>query len=431
MQRLLDCFYAWALAAGSPWLAYKAATTGKYRAGLVEKLGWAPRRRSPGPCLWVHAVSVGETLAARPVLDRLRDLHPEWQFALSTTTVTGLEVARKNFPDDTVFYYPLDFSWAVARSLDRIRPSLVVLMETELWPNFLTALAQRHIPTALINGRLGPGSFRGYRRLRRLFAPGLKALDWAGVQTSVYAQRFGAIGVPGERIEVTGSVKYDTVPTDRHHPRVAELRAVLGIQPDQVVWVAGSTQASEEAMALDVYHALLERHPSLRLIVVPRHKERFDDVARLMASRGERFVRRSELSTDRPGPSDAVVLVDTLGELQHVWGLGHIAFVGGSMVTRGGQNMLDPSGLCNAVLFGPNIWNFQQTVDDLLARQAAVMVRSRAELQTRVDELLSCPERAAAMGERARQYVLSRQGATDKTVCRLGQLMDRAQTARA
>ena len=430
MEWLLDCCYACALAAGSPWLAYKAATTGKYRAGIGQKLGWAPLRRSRRPCLWLHGVSVGEVLAARPVLARLRDRRPDWQYVISTTTNTGLEMARKNFPNDTVFYYPLDFSWAVARSLSRVGPDMVVLMETELWPNFLAELSRRRIPTALINGRLGPGSFRGYRPLRRMLAPGLRAFHWVGVQTETYAERFHALGVPADCIEVTGSVKYDTVPTDRRDPRTRALGDLLGVQPGQTVLIAGSTQSPEEAMAMDVYHALRPKHPSLRLIVVPRHKERFDEVARLMASRGERFVKRSQVERGQPPAPDAVVLLDTLGELQHLWGLGHITFVGGSMVTRGGQNMLDPSGLGNAVLFGPHIWNFQQTVDDLLAHDAAQMVRSQSELQARVDELLSDPARASAMGQRARQYVLAQQGATAKTVCRLGQLMDAAPTRR-
>ena len=236
--------------------------------------------------------------------------------------------------------------------------------------------------------------------------------------------------MPADRIEVTGSVKYDTVPTDRQHPRTQQLGHLLGVRPDQRVWIAGSTQSPEEAMAMDVYHALSKKHPSLRLIVVPRHKERFDEVARLMASRGEHFVRRSQLGPDRFAPPDAVVLLDTLGELQFLWGLGNISFVGGSMVSRGGQNMLDPSGLGNAVLFGPNTWNFQQTVDDLLARDAALMVRSQDELQARVDELLTHSDRAQAMGERARRYVLGQQGATRKQVGRLAELMDAAVASR-
>lgn len=445
MPSLLDAAYATALTAAAPWLAYKAVTTGKYRAGWAQKLlGCVPRRSHARRCLWLHAVSVGEVLALRPLIPLLRRQAPEWDIALSTTTNTGLEVAREQFPDAHLFYFPLDFTWAVRRALERIRPHAVAVVELELWPQFIKHVHRQRIPLALINGRMSPRSFRGYRRLRCLTRRALRRFDLLAVQNQDYADRFTQLGAPPDRVVVTGSIKYDRIQTDRANPQTVALRRLLAFADGDLVLVAGSTQAPEEEFVLDAYERLLPEFPQLRLVLVPRHKERFDEVSRLLQRRRVAFLRRSRLAgtvnaphfrsarqpvtAERPAPSmhptqpqpnhatRPVVLVDTLGELSAVWGLADVAFVGGSLSGRGGQNMIEPAAYGAAVLFGPDTWNFQETVDALLRRNAARVVNDRQHLYLSLRRLLENPAEAQGLGQTARNYVVAQRGAAQRTL---------------
>ncbi len=448
MPWLLNAVYLLLLLALSPVLAYRFLLKGKYRAGWRQKfLGELPAREPGRPRVWFHAVSVGEVLLLRPVLKRFTELRPDCDVVLSTTTSTGYDVARAQFPEHTVCYFPLDFSWAVRRAIRRVCPSVVALVELELWPNFLLAAQRLGVPVVLINGRLSEHSYRGYRKIRPLLARLLKGLAEAGVQSPTYAERLVDLGAPRQRVLVTGSVKFDGVETDRNNERTQELRRSFGLKPDEVVWVVGSTHAPEEELALQSWLELKDRFPNLRLVLVPRHKERFEEVAELVRKAGLPLVRRSRVLAGGQRESDSsartaacpssstqtslaqqppkevhnqadrpVLLLDTLGELSACWGLADIAFVGGSLTSRGGQNMIEPSAYGAAVLFGPNTHNFRDVVELLLAHDAARVVRSGDELTQAVAELLENPERARAMGQRARQTVLSQQGATEKTV---------------
>jgi 3-deoxy-D-manno-octulosonic-acid transferase len=335
-------------------------------------------------------------------------------------------VARQHYGDHTLFYFPLDFSWAVRRAMRRIRPDLVVLAELELWPNFILAGRHSGARIAVINGRMSPRSRRGYARFRFLMRRLLARVDAFAVQNADYAQCFADIGAPADRVEVTGSVKYDGVETDRDNPRGTALRRHFGLRPDEVVWVAGSTSEPEEQIVLDAYQQLHVERPKLRLIVVPRHKERFEEVARLISAKGFSFVRRSQMDADGPltrAPLRPVILVDTLGELSAVWGLADIAFVGGSFAPRGGQNMIEPAGYGAAVLFGPGVWNFQDTVNHLLACQGAIQVASEAEMVQEIRKLLLDSNRRSEVGAAARCFVLSQHGATARTVEILDRLL--------
>jgi len=423
VRLLLDCCYAGLLTVASPWLLYKALTTGKYRQGWAEKLGALPRRRGQRRCLWLHGVSVGEVLALRTIVAELRSRFPDWELVISTTTSTGLDVARRTFPELSAFYYPLDFSWAVARALTRVRPDVIALVETEIWPNFLSAAGERRIPVALVNGRLGEKSFRGYRRFRHPLSRVLDAVVAFGVQTDAYARRFAGIGADPERIAITGSVKYDAVPTDRDNPRTAALARLLDVRDDDPVFIAGSTTDPEERIALDVYGKLKRRYPRLRMVVVPRHRERFDEVARMLQAGPFPLVRRSTLVDEPRADRDAIVLLDTLGELQDLYGIGDIVFVGGSLSRRGGQNMLDPAGMGCAVLFGPNTWNFTASVEQLLAVEGARVVADADELESAVADLLDHPDRIATMARRAQAMIAGQKGATRRTVDLLAGVM--------
>jgi 3-deoxy-D-manno-octulosonic-acid transferase len=429
MPHLLDVAYLLLLLVASPWLACKAVTTVKYRVGLWRKLwGLTPIRSGSRPCVWFHAVSVGEVLLLRPLVAGFRRRWPEWDIVISTTTNTGFDVAKKTFPDLGVFYWPLDFSWAVRRAFRRIRPSLVVLAELELWPNFIRIVGPQ-VPIAVVNGRMSPRSFRGYRRIRPFMVGVLRQVRLLAMQTEEYAERMRALGAPAERVHVTGSVKFDGVNVGRNHPRTRELARLLGLRQDperpELIWLVGSTQAPEEQIALDIYRRAVQRFPHLRLILVPRHAERFDEVAELIQRSGFPLLRRSRIPSpgvspqgdeaEGSGPSP-VILLDTLGELGAAWGLADVGFVGGSLSSRGGQNMIEPAACGVAVTFGPHVWNFRDTVDRLLENQAAVQVADAAELEQVTLRLLEDAAERRRLGEAARHLVLAQQGATERTL---------------
>jgi 3-deoxy-D-manno-octulosonic-acid transferase len=432
MSYLLNIFYLLVLILLSPWLLYKSLTTGKYRRGLWRKLtGEAFKRDGDSPCVWFHGVSVGEIHLLRQLVAGFRRRHPNWTCVVSTTTDTGFDEARKRFPDMPVFFWPLDFSWAVHRAIRRVRPSLIVLAEGELWPNFLAAAQRPGVPVAVVNGRMSPRSFRRYRRLSWLTRRLWSRVALYAVQTEEYAGHIRALGAPPERVRVTGSVKYDGVEGDRNNPRTKQMRRLLDLDPEHLVWIAGSTQAPEEEIVAGIYRRQLARHPNLRLLVVPRQKERFDSVAALLKSLGLPFARRSELGEGAEraarGPESArIMLVDTIGELGALWGLADVAFVGGSLDgRRGGQNMIEPAAYGAAVVFGPHVWNFRDTAARLVDAGAAIKVPDGAALETAVSRLLDGPAERHLLGKAARSLVASQQGATERTLDLIDRVLSR------
>ncbi len=430
MPYLLNLVYLIALLILSPWLCYRALTTGRYRRGLAAKLlGRVEHPLLPAAnVIWFHGVSVGEVHLLRPLVALFRRRHPDWSCVISATTDTGYAEACKHFPDLAVVYWPFDFTWAVDAALQRIAPRLVVLAEGELWPNFLRAAQRRGVQTAVVNGRMSPRSAARHRQLRVLARMLFSRLDLVAAQGTEYAEHYRTLGA--KQVVVTGSIKYDGVQAERDNPRTRELRRLLGIAPHELVWVAGGTQHPEEALALQSYQRARTQHPHLRLILVPRHPERFDDVARLLQASGLPYVRRSTLASV---PRNSIILIDTLGELGAIWGLADVAFVGGSLDgRRGGQNMIEPAAYGAAVLFGPHTWNFRATVQNFLERQAAVQVNDAGALEQEVLRLLADPVRRQRLGQAARQFVLSQQGATAATVAHLERLLGlAAETARA
>jgi 3-deoxy-D-manno-octulosonic-acid transferase len=430
MPWLLDAAYLLALLLLSPWLLYKALTTGKYRRGVLAKLfGLADNSKlktQNSKLVWFHGVSVGEIHLLRQVIAAFRRRHPDWQCVVSTTTDTGFDEACKHFPDLAVFFWPFDFSWAVRRALRRVRPSLIVLAEGELWPNFLLAAAARRVPVAVINARMSPRSFARYRRLGALTRPLLARVSLFAAQTPEYATNLSLLGVPTGRLAVTGSVKYDGTSADRGNPRTEELRRLLGVEPDELVLVAGSTQHPEEEVVLGIFCRLRGEYPRLRLILVPRQKDRFEQVTALLARAGEPFVRRSQMTSGcaTPQAGRPIVLVDTIGELGALWGLADVAFVGGSLDgKRGGQNMIEPAAYGAAVLFGPHVWNFRDAAARLSAAGGAVQVADPAALEAAVRRLLADDGERARMGAAARRFVREQQGATERTLALLARLM--------
>jgi 3-deoxy-D-manno-octulosonic-acid transferase len=426
---LLNTVYLAIIAVASPLIVWQSFRTGKYREGFREKLlGLVPRRVGNSACIWIHAVSVGEVNLVATLLRELRAAHPTWQFVVSTTSRTGYELACKKYADFTVFYCPLDFSWAVRNAIRRIRPSILMLAELELWPNLISAAKEHGARVAIINGRLSDHSFPGYRRIRPFVASMLRQIDLIAAQNEESARRFLALGAPAHAVQVTGSLKYDGAQTDRQNPRTQALRELAGISADDIVFLAGSTQEPEEQIALDVFRRLSPAYPRLRLILVPRHPERFNEVANHLDASNFRWTRRSLLAPRSSPPASArVLLVDSVGELGAWWGAAHVAFVGGSFGTRGGQNMLEPAAYGAAVSFGPNTRNFRDIVASLLSADAAVVVNDAAGLEGFVDRCLTDPAYAAALGHRAQNLVRSQLGATARTVTLVNSLLQKSE----
>ncbi|MGQ9504075.1 MAG: 3-deoxy-D-manno-octulosonic acid transferase [Thermogutta sp.] len=450
---LMDAVYLFILLATSPiWITRILLQRQKYRQGWAEKLfGLVPHRNQDKPCLWFHAVSVGEVNLLGPLLAEVRRRFPQYDVVLSTTTQSGMDVIRKKYGNLLAFFCPLDFSWAVRRAMRRIRPELLVLTELELWPNLIRAATECGAGVAVVNARLSDRSFQGYRRIRWFFSGVLRRIALVAAQDATTAQRFVELGVPPSRVVVTGSLKFDGAEFDRNNHATQRFRRLAQLKDDEIVFLAGSTQKEEEILALRVYQELAEKFPQLRLIVVPRHPERFAEVAGMLERSGLPWQRRSQLveSEDEesrrtlplmglsesislkrgengisdPSLSKPIILVDSVGELAAWWGTAHIALVGGSFGSRGGQNMLEPAGYGAAVCFGPNTWNFRDIVAHLLKADAAVVVHNFDELRQFVRRCLEDPQYAAALGKNARALILAHRGATQRTVEQLQRLL--------
>jgi 3-deoxy-D-manno-octulosonic-acid transferase len=380
--------------------------------------------------LWLHAVSVGEVNLLATTLAEFSARAPHWDIVISTTTKTGYDLARRKYSDHSVFYCPLDFTWAVNRALRRVRPTLLVMAELELWPNLIAAAKRQAAGVAIINGRLSDKSFCGYRKLRPLVSRVLRNVDLIAAQNHETAARFLELGALPTAVHSTGSLKFDGAATDRGNARTAELRRLAKIEDSDIVFLAGSTQDPEERYAIEILQRLAPAHQKLRLILVPRHKERFDEVAAMLDRSGVSWTRRSELSetTAKPDASHrrwSALLVDSIGELGAWWGAASIGFVGGSFGKRGGQNMLEPAAYGVATCFGPNTWNFRDIVSQLLAADGARVVHNAREWDQFVQWSLEQPQEAAELGARAAALVQSQQGATVRTCDLLLELANR------
>lgn len=432
----LNGAYAAALALASPAIAWGAWRSGKYREGFAAKLlGRVTPRTGVRRCVWLHAVSVGEVNLLGVLIDEFRGRHPDWDVVVSTTTKTGYDLALKKYGGEhAVVYAPLDFSWAVDEAMRRLRPDLLLLAELELWPNLIDAAKRHGAQVGIINGRLSENSFKGYRRVGSLVRKTLQKIDLVAAQDEATAERFRTLGAP--RVEVSGSLKYDGASTDRDNPRTVTLRELAGFDGSETVWLAGSTQAPEEAICLRVFESIREDYPELQLVLVPRHPERFEEVAQLLEESGLPYAKRSQLS-EQPRPSlvgvtdqtPAILLVDTVGELGAWWGAVQLGFVGGSFGDRGGQNMIEPAAYGVATCYGPNTRNFRDIVAALEEAEAAHTVLDEDDLEAFLRGCLELPDEAAALGERARAFVATQLGATGRTVDLLDGLIPPASPA--
>ncbi len=399
----------------SPYIVFRLATSARFRAGIVQRIGFVRRSPFRGRCIWVHGVSAGEVKAIQPLLLKMEEEEGPLAWAISTTTLAGYQMAGKLFPDKFIFYFPLDISFIVRRVIRRIRPGLIILMELEIWPNLLYEANSAGSSVIIVNGRISERSYRGYRRIR-MFLPEMNRISLFSVQNEEYRRRLLALEVPEERLMVTGNIKFDGLDISESVDQ-ALLRDQLRIGADDRVLVAGSTHHGEDEILLGLYRRLSGVDPDLRLVLVPRHLERIPDIEKACHKHGLAPVRRTRLKPDRsPIGKEEVLLVDTIGELEMVYGAAHMVFVGGSLVEVGGHNMLEPAGKGKAVLYGPHVQNFTEEAMLLERNNAALRVSDGASLENAVRELIDNPDKALELGQRAREAVRSARGAAATNV---------------
>jgi len=400
---------------------WKALWNPEYRGRLSQRLGIVSPQAAPG-CLWVHAVSVGEVQAAAGLIHALRGRFPDLQVVITTVTPTGAQRAKALFGDEVRHcYLPYDLPGSVRRFLDRIRPQVAIILETEIWPTLYDALGRRRIPLVLASARVSTRSVDRYRRMASLFKETLSHGILIGAQTPADAERFRAIGAAADRVRVTGNVKFDMEIPPATIAAGCEFRGRCGA--GRPVWIAGSTHEGEEEAALAAHTLVRAHHSQALLILVPRHPQRFEAVRNLLRKRGNGFAQRS--SGEVPTAAQETFLVDTLGELQMFYAAADVAFVGGSLVPIGGHNLLEPAVLGMPLLSGPHTHNAQDIADLLQQCGALHIVRSEAELAQRVGGYFDDPERARASGAQGQQTVAQSRGAVGRLVAMVVPLLSR------
>ncbi len=424
------------LVAGAPWWLWRIATTPKYSDGLLERLGWVPKRLravlsggAARPSIWIHAVSVGEVLAVTRLVKTLQAALPSFVVMISTTTRTGQALARERFGADRVFYCPLDLPWAVRAYLNAVKPRVLILAETEFWPNLLNGCFRRGIPVAVVNARISDRSWPRYEKLPVLWGSLLGRLSRVLAQSQTDADRLLALGCRPERVSVAGNLKFD-VRTTEEAEGTLKLKSMTG---GLRIIVAGSTLEDEEAVLLDAWPSLLAEEPQLVMVLAPRHPERFAAVAALLKKSGHLWCKRSDWSSvparaqhiaARPLRPGEIVLLDSIGELASIYSLASVAFVGGSLVPAGGHNPLEPAQFAVPIVMGPHYANFA-AITDSLRENDAVHIAAREDLAPTLIKLLRDRTAAVAMGSRAIEVFDRQAGATERCVAAIAALLQK------
>jgi 3-deoxy-D-manno-octulosonic-acid transferase len=417
---MLHLLYSLFFRIALPFVIFRLWWNGRKNSGGVvhwqERLGYVTP--SSKPVIWVHAVSVGETIAAAPLVRALLRRNPDIPILITAMTPTGSARARALFGDQVLYAFsPYDTPGAVRRFVDRVQPRALVIMETELWPNMIALSDRRKVPIFLINARLSERSAKGYERVASLVRPLLRSIRWIAAQAEEDANRFLRIGATPSSVSVTGSIKFDVEISDQIRAESFALREKLGA--DRPIWVAASTHEGEDRQILEAHQAVLVRHPRARLMIVPRHPERFSAVAALVSSMGLKVSRRSQESEGAEGIGDQerkVYLGDTMGELLMLYGAADLAFVGGSLIERGGHNPLEPAAWGLPVLSGPHIFNFETIYKQLAAGKGSFMTPSAQTLAACVIQLFDDPEAADRAGQNALAVVKANRGALERVV---------------
>jgi 3-deoxy-D-manno-octulosonic-acid transferase len=396
MINLFDAVYFLALVFGSPVLLGKT----KLRRSILGRGGKVEPRTSGRPAILFHAVSVGEAKLLKPLVEKTAEALPGWEIVVSATTPTGMEVAKKTLPNVPVVRFPLDFSWRVNRFLDRVRPDAIVLVELEVWPNFLKSAYKRGIPVIVANGRITRKSAQNYKRIslitRRIFG----RLERVAAQNESYAARFQAVGVPDERITVTGNVKHDGLSPGEKPELAAAVRSELKVRADERVLVLGSTREGEENIFVEMLPEICDKNQSVVTVIAPRHLERVPEIRRLLEQRGMEYALKTALDKGAARRGNVIIL-DTMGELARIYHAADAVFVGGSLVPLGGQNMLEPAAAGKPVVFGPHTDNFCEEAGILLDAEGAIEASDPAAARDALKRILFDKNEAKRLGANA------------------------------
>jgi 3-deoxy-D-manno-octulosonic-acid transferase len=406
-----------------PRFLYDAFRHGKYVAGFRERLGTVSSSDGQ-PLIWIHCVSVGETQAARPLVLELKKQLPNRRIAISTTTLTGQNLAREIFKNEAerIFYFPFDWRRTVSRTLNALQPEAVLIMETELWPGFLRECERRQIPVAILNGRLSERSFRRYRLFRSFMSRVLRGVTLAIMQTEADAVRLRQLGIEPQKVQVSGSQKIDAGALPLNYDLTAELGKRFNFNKNSALILAASTHAPEERILIQAFKRLIAHAaPSARLMIAPRHPERFSEVAALVETSNLSLARRSAPESVRDSTA-TVVLLDTIGELQSVYSMATVVFVGGSIAKTGGHNILEPAAVGSCILTGAHTYNFREIVDAFARKEAIVQLPAMPDSDTALElerllaVFLTDPDKRRLLGERAKKLVNQNRGATERTM---------------
>ena len=411
----------------SPWFLYQVVRYGKYVGSLSQRMGYLPVsfNLDGDESIWIHAVSVGEALTARALIADLRERYPDLRVFLSTTTLTGQQVARTGLRDvDAVFFFPFDFPPFVNRTLRLVKPRLFVMMETEIWPNLLRACRRQGVKTMLVNGRISARSYPRYRLARSFFRRVLADVDRFCMQSDGSKRRIIDIGAEPKRVSVTGSLKFESLesPSAAAGRGAGRVLRFFRIPESRPVFMAASTLKGEERAVLDAFIAVRRVHPTALLVIAPRKPERFDEAEGQARGEGFRVTRRTDLAIDAEPRADVIVL-DTIGELARLFQVATVVFVGGSLVDHGGHNILEPAVHGKPIVFGPHMQNFAEISGQFLKSQAAIKVASPGELTDVVLRLVGDPVERARLGAAARALVEANRGAKDRTLDVLAELL--------
>lgn len=402
-----------------PFIVVKVLTSEKRQKTLIRRLRpEAFIRPSGAQPVWIHALSVGEVLAASSLIKPIKRAYAQRPVVLSVSTLTGHEVAKQGLENqvDGLFFFPYDLPWSVKKTIRAVDPGLFILVESDIWPNFTYEMRQRYVPFILVNGRVSPGSFSGYSRLSFFMKSVFSKISSICAQTDMDARRFVALGAAPEKVHVTGNLKFDQPLISVSEAEISELRGSMRIGPKAPVWVAGSTHEGEEAMLLHCFEALKSKVPGLVLVVVPRDPRRARRVQGIFEQAGLLAPLRTELGKLDVGSAPEVIIVDTMGELRRLYAAAHVAFVGKSLINLGGQNPLEPAALKKPVLFGPHMFNFAGIAERLVQEGGAFQVANEGELVQGVGDLLADPVRLNTMGSQAYAVFRMNRGAVDKTL---------------
>ncbi|MFY9402343.1 MAG: 3-deoxy-D-manno-octulosonic acid transferase [Candidatus Omnitrophota bacterium] len=393
---------------------------GKFHCGFIRRFGVLPKGVEFHSPIWVHAVSVGEAVSARRLIEGLRKIYPEKQFVISTVTPTGNTIARSIAKEkDFVTYLPFDISCITNFVIKRVKPCIFIIIETELWPNLINSLHKNAVPVVVLNARISDASFKGYLALRKIIKPILKKVSIFCAQSKSDSLKLSTLGVVPAKIEVTGNMKFDQ---DISSYDSAIYRAELKLDKGDILLVAGSTHPKEEEVLLDVYKKLLKPFPYLRLLLAPRHPERSDNISKLVRSKGF-LVERVSVLKDKTLKERAVFILDTIGNLVKYYSAADIVFVGGSLVKRGGHNILEPAFLNKPVFFGPYIFNFRDIAQEFLNSQAALQVLNAEGLIKAIKGVLTDNSKADVLVNNAQLVIAANRGATDKNISLIKRLI--------